>query len=180
MAEDAKAIENSQKRVEARNFDIRKNILKYDDVMNDQRKVIFEQRLEIMDTDDVSETIADMRHDLVETLVRRAIPERSYPEQWHMDELEASLKQFFNLEIATKPWTEEEGIDEAKAVTPAPAGRYEEQENKYGNWVKKRAGVLTIESRSYNWKADEQQGADFFTLYDLGGGFYIAAARKKN
>ncbi len=111
-----KAIENSQKRVEARNFDIRKNILKYDDVMNDQRKVIFEQRLEIMDTEDVSETIADMRHDLVETLVSRAIPDRSYPEQWRMEDLEASLKQIFNLEVATKPWTEEEGID-AEIVT---------------------------------------------------------------
>lgn len=71
-------------------------------------------------------------------------------------------------------------FDEAKAVTPAPASRYEEQENKYGNWVKKRTGTLTIENRSYNWKVDDQQGADFFTLYDLGGGFYIAAARKKN
>jgi len=111
-----KAIENSQKRVEARNFDIRKNILKYDDVMNDQRKVIFEQRLEIMDTEDVSATVADMRHDLVETLVARSIPERSYPEQWRMDELEAALKQFFNLEIDTKHWTEEEGID-AEIVT---------------------------------------------------------------
>src|SRR6185312_3919539 len=106
-----KAIENSQKRVEARNFDIRKNILKYDDVMNDQRKAIFEQRLELMDKEDVSETIADMRHDVVDVVVARAIPERSYPEQWRMDELEAELKTMFNLELSTKHWPEEEGID---------------------------------------------------------------------
>ncbi len=106
-----KAIENSQKRVEARNFDIRKNILKYDDVMNDQRKVIFEQRLELMDKDDVADTIKDMRHDVVDTIVHHAIPERSYPEQWQMDLLVAELKQFLNLEIEVKHWPEEEGID---------------------------------------------------------------------
>ena len=106
-----KAIERAQGRVEARNFDIRKNILKYDDVMNDQRKVIFEQRLELMDTDDVEETIADMRHDVVDAIVHRAIPERSYPEQWKMEELDAELKQYLNLEIDTKHWPEEEGID---------------------------------------------------------------------
>jgi preprotein translocase subunit SecA len=106
-----KAIERAQGRVEARNFDIRKNILKYDDVMNDQRKVIFEQRLELMDTDDVEETIADMRHDVVDAIVARAMPERSYPEQWKMDELDAELKQYLNLEIETAHWPEEEGID---------------------------------------------------------------------
>ena len=80
-----KAIERAQGRVEARNFDIRKNILKYDDVMNDQRKVIFEQRLELMDKEDVAETIADMRHDVVDTIIPHAIPERSYPEQWQTE-----------------------------------------------------------------------------------------------
>jgi preprotein translocase subunit SecA len=106
-----KAIERAQGRVEARNFDIRKNILKYDDVMNDQRKVIFEQRLELMDKDDVSETITDMRHDVVETIVHRAIPERSYPEQWHTDQLDAEAKQYLNVDIDAKRWAEEEGID---------------------------------------------------------------------
>jgi preprotein translocase subunit SecA len=106
-----KAIERAQGRVEARNFDIRKNILKYDDVMNDQRKVIFEQRLELMDKEDVAETIADMRHDVVDHIVARAIPERSYPEQWKTDELDAEAKQFLNIDIESKRWAEEEGID---------------------------------------------------------------------
>ncbi len=71
-------------------------------------------------------------------------------------------------------------FDEAKAVTPAPAGRYEEQENKLGKWVSKRTGTLTVENRSYSWKIDDKEGVDFFTLHDIGGGFYVAAARKKN
>ena len=74
-----KAIERAQAKVEARNFDIRKNILKYDDVMNDQRKVIFEQRLELMDKDDVSETIAGMRHDVVDALLPRPSPSAPIP-----------------------------------------------------------------------------------------------------
>ena len=106
-----KAIERAQGRVEARNFDIRKNILKYDDVMNDQRKVIFEQRLELMDKEDVAETISDMRHDVVDAIIARAIPERSYPEQWKMELLNEELKQYLNLELDTTHWPEEEGID---------------------------------------------------------------------
>ncbi|KFC66039.1 preprotein translocase subunit SecA [Devosia sp. LC5] len=111
-----KAIERAQGKVEARNFDIRKNILKYDDVMNDQRKVIFEQRLEMMDAEDVSETVVDMRHDLVETLVAKAIPPRSYPEQWNTEQLEAAAKTYLNLDVPVKAWAEEEGID-AETVT---------------------------------------------------------------
>jgi preprotein translocase subunit SecA len=106
-----KAIERAQGRVEARNFDIRKNILKYDDVMNDQRKVIFEQRLELMDSEDVADTIADMRHDVVDAVIARSIPERSYPEQWKTDELDAEAKQFLNIDIQSRHWAEEEGID---------------------------------------------------------------------
>ena len=106
-----KAIERAQGRVEARNFDIRKNILKYDDVMNDQRKVIFEQRLELMDKEDVNETITDMRHDVVDALVHRAIPDRSYPEQWQTDLLNEEARSFLGITIDSKHWAEEEGID---------------------------------------------------------------------
>jgi preprotein translocase subunit SecA len=106
-----KAIERAQARVEARNFDIRKNILKYDDVMNDQRKVIFEQRLELMDEENVNDTIAGMRHDMVDALIARAIPDRSYPEQWNTELLETSAKTYLNVDIPAKAWAEEEGID---------------------------------------------------------------------
>ena len=106
-----KAIERAQGRVEARNFDIRKNILKYDDVMNDQRKVIFEQRLDLMDSDDVSETIEEMRHDVVDDIIAKAIPERSYPEQWNTEQLEAAAKTYLNVDVPVKEWAEEEHIE---------------------------------------------------------------------
>jgi len=106
-----KAIERAQAKVEARNFDIRKNILKYDDVMNDQRKVIFEQRIEQMDQEDVSETIEGMRHDVADALVDKAIPERAYPEQWNTELLEESVKTVLNVEVPVHEWAHEEGID---------------------------------------------------------------------
>jgi preprotein translocase subunit SecA len=112
----SKAIERAQGKVEARNFDIRKNILKYDDVMNDQRKVIFEQRLEMMDAEDVSETVKDMRHDVIETIVAKAIPPRSYPEQWDVEQLTAAAKTYLNIDVPVKDWAAEEGID-AEVVT---------------------------------------------------------------
>ncbi len=106
-----KAIERAQARVEARNFDIRKNILKYDDVMNDQRKVIFAERLELMDSEDVSETTASMRHETVDNIVAKAIPERSYAEQWDIDLLIESARTTLNVNPPIKEWSEEEGID---------------------------------------------------------------------
>jgi preprotein translocase subunit SecA len=106
-----KAIERAQARVEARNFDIRKNILKYDDVMNDQRRVIFEQRLELMDGETVTETVTGMRHDVVDAVLARNIPERAYPEQWHIDDLGDELRTLLNIDAPVKAWSEEEGID---------------------------------------------------------------------
>jgi len=105
-----KALENAQKKVEARNFDARKQVLKYDDVMNDQRKVIFEQRVDIMATDDVSETITDMRHQLVENLVAAHIPENAYAEQWNTEGLQSEIQRIFGLDLPIKDWADEEGI----------------------------------------------------------------------
>ncbi len=105
-----KALENAQKKVEARNFDARKHVLKYDDVMNDQRKVIFEQRLDIMGTDDVSETVTDMRHQLVHQLVAAHIPENAYAEQWNVDGLKSEVQRVFGLDLPIKDWANEEGI----------------------------------------------------------------------
>jgi preprotein translocase subunit SecA len=106
-----KAIERAQGKVEARNFDIRKNILKYDDVMNDQRKVIFEQRLEFMDAEDVSETISDMRHEVVGNVVAKSIPPRSYPDQWNIEQLTAAAKTYLNVDAPIAEWAAEEGIE---------------------------------------------------------------------
>jgi preprotein translocase subunit SecA len=105
-----KALEKAQQKVEARNFDLRKNILKYDDVANDQRKVIFDQRIDLMKDDNVGETVADMRHALIEDLVGRHIPENAYPEQWDTANLQDAIKHILNLDLPIQDWAKEEGI----------------------------------------------------------------------
>jgi preprotein translocase subunit SecA len=105
-----KSLEMAQRKVEARNFDIRKQILKYDDVMNDQRKVIFDQRIEIMGVDDVSETVAGMRHEIIDELVKRHIPERAYAEQWDAAGLKQAVHGVFGLDLPIDQWAAEEGI----------------------------------------------------------------------
>ncbi|KPF42573.1 preprotein translocase subunit SecA [Rhizobium sp. AAP43] len=107
-----KALERAQKKVEARNFDIRKNLLKYDDVINDQRKVIFEQRIELMDATDVSTTIGDMRHEVIETMVAIHIPPNAYAEQWDVAGLKQKVAMTLNLDLPVEVWAAEEGIAE--------------------------------------------------------------------
>ena len=109
-----KAVEKAQGKVEARNFDIRKNILKYDDVMNDQRKVVFEQRRDFMSQPSVRETIDDMRHGTVEDVVGRHIPEEAYPEQWDTAGLKEEVLQYLNLNQPVEDWAKEEGIADSE------------------------------------------------------------------
>jgi preprotein translocase subunit SecA len=108
-----KAIERSQAKVEARNFEARKNVLKYDDVMNDQRRAIFEQRLDVMRSEDVSEEIRAMRHTVIDDLVRVFIPERAYAEQWETEKLETEITQLFGAPIPVHEWAQKEGVDDA-------------------------------------------------------------------
>jgi preprotein translocase subunit SecA len=107
-----KALEKAQKKVEARNFDTRKNLLKYDDVMNDQRKEVYAQRREYMQSADVSETVAAFRHELIDAMVRLRVPERAFAEQWETAELAADVKRVFNLDLPVVDWGREEGIEE--------------------------------------------------------------------
>ena len=109
-----KALEKAQAKVEARNFDIRKNLLKYDNVMNDQRKAIFEQRRELLSDADLSETVADMRHHVVDDLVNTSIPEKSYPEQWDTASLQEAMRNIFDADVPVADWAAEEGIGEAE------------------------------------------------------------------
>jgi preprotein translocase subunit SecA len=111
-----KALETSQRRVEQRNFEIRKNLLKYDDVINDQRKAIFEQRIEFMRTADVAPIVRDMRHDVAEKLVTRHMPEKAYPEQWDIAELTVEAEEIFDLKIPFATWAAEEGIAQDEIV----------------------------------------------------------------
>ncbi|HJU15011.1 MAG TPA: preprotein translocase subunit SecA, partial [Stellaceae bacterium] len=105
-----KALAKAQEKVEERNYDIRKQLLKYDDVMNDQRKVVYEQRCEIMSAEDVSQTVADMREETVEEVVGRTIPENALPEQWDVAGLHAECLRLFALDLPIDEWAKEEGI----------------------------------------------------------------------
>jgi preprotein translocase subunit SecA len=107
-----KALEKAQKKVEARNFDTRKNVLKYDDVMNDQRKEVYAQRKEFMKLVDVAETIADMREDVLAPMVAARVPEKAFAEQWQLTELADDVRRVFNLDLPIVAWGQEEGIDE--------------------------------------------------------------------
>ncbi len=107
-----KALEKAQQKVEARNFDIRKNILKYDDVANDQRKAIFEQRREMMAQDSVAETVGDMRANVIDEIVRKHIPKESYPETWDVAGLANDLRDVINIDEPVAEWAKEEGIGE--------------------------------------------------------------------
>ncbi len=107
-----KALEKAQKKVEARNFDMRKNVLKYDDVMSDQRREVYAQRREFMKADDVSETVTEMRAEILAALVARRIPEKAFAEQWESAELAEDLNRVLGLDLPVAAWAAEEGIDE--------------------------------------------------------------------
>ncbi|WP_116086220.1 preprotein translocase subunit SecA [Tropicimonas sp. IMCC34011] len=105
-----KSLERAQAKVEGRNFDIRKQLLKFDDVMNDQRKVIFSQRREIMESADLAEIVGDMRHQVIDDLVAEHMPPKSYADQWDTDGLEAQAKELLGLDVPISAWAAEEGV----------------------------------------------------------------------
>ncbi len=111
-----KALEKAQHKVEVRNFEIRKNLLKYDDVMNDQRKVIYGQRKELMQAEDVAELVTDMRHEVTENLVASHIPHRAMPEQWDAEGLKDSVRNTLGLDLPILDWVDEEGIADKEIV----------------------------------------------------------------
>ena len=113
----SKAVERAQVRVEQRNFDIRKNLLKYDDVMNDQRKTIFEQRMEFMTDTDVSDVVEDLRHQLAEDLIETYIPKKAYAEQWDVQSLDEATKEALLMDIPFDKWAAEEGIADEEMLT---------------------------------------------------------------
>ncbi|WP_048645128.1 preprotein translocase subunit SecA [Nitratireductor soli] len=147
-----KALEKAQKKVEARNFDIRKNLLKFDDVMNDQRKVVFDQRIELMDGDNLSETVAEMRRDMIDDLVDRHIPERAYAEQWKIAELKEGVQTTLNLDLPIEEWAGEEGIAEddiRERITEATETAAKDRAERFGpeimNYVEKSVLLQTLD-----------------------------------
>ncbi|RWO85855.1 preprotein translocase subunit SecA [Mesorhizobium sp.] len=147
-----KALEKAQKKVEARNFDIRKNLLKYDDVSNDQRKVVFEQRIELMDGEGLSETIAEMREGVIDEIVAKAIPENAYAEQWNVAGLKAEIAEFLNLDLPVEDWAKEEGIAEddiRERIGQAAEAAAKERAERFGpevmNYVERSVVLQTLD-----------------------------------
>src|SRR6266508_703249 len=129
-----KALEKAQQEVEARNLDIRKNLLKFDNVMNDQRKVIFEQRIEWMRDEAVNEVVADMRHAAIEDLVGKHVPENAYPEQWDTAGLKEELKRVLNLDLPVDQWAKEEGIADEELIARIERRADEHMAAKVAQW----------------------------------------------
>jgi preprotein translocase subunit SecA len=151
-----KALEKAQQKVEARNFEMRKNILKYDDVLNDQRRVIFEQRKEIMGADDVANEIAEFREQIVEELITRHIPEKAYAEQWDAAGLHAEVLDIFGVDLPVIDWTKEEGIAEEevrdriqKAVDSHAAERAANSGLDVMRYVEK---AILLQTLDQNWR----------------------------
>ncbi len=151
-----KAMETSQRKIEQRNFEIRKNVLKYDDVVNDQRKVVFEQRREFMEADDVSDTIVDMREEVISGLVSRTMPERAYAEQWDVRGLAEGLRDLLRLDLPVAEWAAEEGVanDEvAHRIREAAAAVYAQKRDIAGdaqvNFIEKQVLLQVLD---HQWR----------------------------
>ncbi len=147
-----KALEKAQQKVEARNFDMRKNVLKFDNVMNDQRKVVFEQRREMMAQDSLEEIIGEMRHGVAEDLVARHVPHDAYPEAWDIAGLDQEVKGQLNLELPLADWAKEEGIaDEElrdrieKAADEAYAAREQKNSPELTRYIEKQVLLQTLD-----------------------------------
>ena len=150
-----KALEKAQQKVEARNFEIRKNLLRFDDVMNDQRKAIYEQRKDLILSQDVSETIQNMRKDVIESLIETNIPAKAYPEQWDIKSLNTSLKEL-GMSLPISDWSKEEGIAEEEIkerILDSATKRSEEKLNLLGSenmkLIEKQVMLQIIDQ---NWK----------------------------
>jgi len=147
-----KAIERAQQKVEARNYEMRKNLLKYDDVMNDQRKVIYEQRIELMEAENVSDTVAEMREEIIDNLVMLHIPPKSYADAWDAKGLEKEIFRIFGLHLPASDWAKEEGIADleikdrlTKATDQHFAGKFEKYGEKMMQTAEKRVLLQTLD-----------------------------------
>jgi len=152
-----KAIENSQKKVEGRNFDIRKQLLEYDDVMNQQREVIYGQRRELLEAEDVSDVIVDMRRDYVRQLVERYLPPQSYAENWDLDGLRKELEEQLALQAPVRDWVDSGGVDSAEQmgerITETLAESMREKEAIVSpESMRQFEKVLVLQILDHNWK----------------------------
>ncbi|MBT6565745.1 MAG: preprotein translocase subunit SecA [Candidatus Puniceispirillum sp.] len=173
-----KAVEKAQTKVEARNFEIRKQLLKYDDVMNDQRSVIFDQRKEIMRATDVQETVSDMRYEAVSTIVANAIPQGSYHDQWDADQMAADAQRVLGLNVPAADWFKEDGIAE-----PEIEERLAEEADKYMAEKAVRLGpdVMRMAEKSLLLQVLDQQWKEHLLRLDqLRQGISLRAYAQKD
>ncbi|MEE3295617.1 MAG: preprotein translocase subunit SecA [Pseudomonadota bacterium] len=150
------ALERAQKKVETRNFEIRKNLLKFDNVMNDQRKVIFDQRLEIILDEDLSETTKDMRHEVIYETLDQFIPNKSFVDDWGIPELEKNIKRIFSLQLPLEEWCKEEGIDSEDLKDKIILNidqTYDKKTAEFGSdLMKSLEKAVILQSIDQNWK----------------------------
>ncbi len=175
----SKAIENAQRKVEGRNFDIRKQLLEYDDVANDQRKVVYEQRNRLMDVDDISESIAAIRHDVVSTVISQYIPPESLEEQWDVAGLAAQLDRDFGIELPLAQWLESDSdLDEQKLrdrVLQAFTDRHAEKQEMVG------AEVMRHLEKAVMLQVLDQEWKDHLAAMDyLRQGIHLRGYAQKN
>jgi preprotein translocase subunit SecA len=151
-----KALEKAQQKVEARNFDIRKNLLRFDDVMNDQRKVVYSQRRELMSSEDVSDTTSNMRHEVIEEMVHKCIPEKAFAEQWDVAGLHEECLRVLSLDLPIADWAKEEGIAEAEIrerVIAAADRKMAEKAANYGpDTMRMVEKSLLVQLLDQSWK----------------------------
>ncbi|MEG3154720.1 preprotein translocase subunit SecA [Sphingomonas sp. RB1R13] len=152
----SKAIETAQKKVEARNYDIRKQVVEFDDVMNDQRKVIYEQRADIMDSDHVSDVVTDMRAETISSIVAAHCPPGSYPEQWDLGGLKDSVEAVLGLTPPIDAWLQEESVEPDMIAERIQAGADQIMETKVGavesdHWIQVEKSIL-IQTLDHFWK----------------------------
>jgi preprotein translocase subunit SecA len=151
-----KALERAQQKVEARNFDIRKHLLRYDDVMNDQRKIIYEQRRDLMKSDDISEMITDMREEVIHDCVDAHIPDNSLPEQWDAQGLHAECNRLFALNIDLHQWINDDGItslDVKKRINARHIELLKEKEERFGAMmIRMSERTLLLRILDHAWK----------------------------
>jgi preprotein translocase subunit SecA len=149
------AIATAQKRVEQRNYEIRKNLLKYDDVVNDQRKAVFEQRQEFMESANLSETITEMRHDVVGDMIHRHLPPKAYAEQWDIEGLDEKVRTYLGMELPLKDWAAEEGIGHEELeqrIVKAADARAAEREALLGDQMRSVEKQFLLQSIDIQWR----------------------------
>ncbi len=156
-----KAVETAQKKVEMRNFDIRKNVLKFDDVINDQRKAIFEQRIEFMSSEKVDDIIADLREQLVNDLVSTYVPAKSYAEQWDTEGLEKEIASVFEIKPPVAEWAKAEGVADAEILeklNEATSAAYAKRAAEIGPDIMRRVEkAFLLHVLDTNWREHLQQ-----------------------